>query len=146
MRLVRLPSDPQLARQGARALATVLGLGLLAALWSAAAQASDAAPTIAAAELAERLEAGDAPVILDVRTPGEYRDGHIPGAVNIPHDQLAERLEEVPARRDEEVVVHCHSGKRAGMAEDVLRGAGYTRVRDLEDHWKGWSDSDLPTE
>lgn len=142
MRSMRLAATSQIR---ARSLATTLALVLLAALWSAGARASDAAPTIAAAELAARMEAGKAPVILDVRTPEEYRDGHLPGAVNIPHDQLAERLDEVPADRDEEIVVHCHSGGRAGMAEEVLRDAGYAQVRDLEGHWKGWSASGFPT-
>lgn len=122
-------------------------LVLLAALWGAATAASnESAPAIEAAELAARIDEGTAPPILDVRSPEEYREGHIPGAVNIPHDELAGRLDEVPARPDEEIVVHCHSGKRAAMAEDVLRESGYTQVRDLEGHWKGWSAADLPTE
>ena len=143
MRAIRIPSAPPIH---ARALAAALALVLLAALWSAGARASDAARPIAAAELAERLEAGDAPVVLDVRSRNEYGRRHIPGAVNIPHDELAKRLGEVPAGPDEEIVVHCHSGKRAEMAEEVLGDAGYTRVRDLEGHWKDWNASDLPTE
>lgn len=130
-----------------RTIPTLLVVAALAALWSVAVYASDdATKPIAAAELAQRLKDGSAPTILDVRTPKEYAEGHIPGAVNIPYDQLADRLGDVPAGPDDEVVVHCYSGKRAAIAEDVLRKSGYTKVRDLEGHWKGWSDAHLPTE
>lgn len=130
-------------RPKSRRIAAVSVLALLAALVGAAAAAESAAP-IAAAELARRIEAGSAPLVLDVRTPKEFAAGHIPGAVNIPYDQLAGRLEELPGKRDTEIVVHCYSGKRAAVAEGVLRDAGYTRVRDLEGHWLGWSQAGLP--
>ena len=51
-------------------------------------------PLITGDALIERIDAGDAPVILDVRTAAEYAEGHVPGAINISHDELAERLAE----------------------------------------------------
>jgi rhodanese-related sulfurtransferase len=80
------------------------------------------------------------------RTPEEFAAGHLPGARNIPHDQLAGRLDELALAKSDEVVVHCHSGRRAAVAEQVLRDAGYTSVRDLEGHWQGWHGAGLPTE
>jgi molybdopterin-guanine dinucleotide biosynthesis protein A/rhodanese-related sulfurtransferase len=71
-------------------------------------------------ELAGRIE--DA-WILDVRQPEEYEDGHVPGAVLIPLDQLGDRHTEVPA--DTEVYVICKSGGRSAAAVDALGGAGY---------------------
>ncbi len=104
------------------------------------------ATTITHTELAERIQSDTAPFILDVRTPGEYAAGHIPGAVNVPHDELATRLGELPSDHSEEIVVHCQSGRRAQQAEAVLREHGYTHVRDLVGHWQAWSTAGLPVE
>ncbi|MFQ5416924.1 MAG: rhodanese-like domain-containing protein [Myxococcota bacterium] len=113
---------------------------------TACAQPQDGAPRISASELVQRIEAGSAPTILDVRTEVEFADGHIPGALNIPYDQLAARIAEIPGARSDEIAVHCHSGRRAGIAKATLRGAGFTRVRDLDGHWKAWAGAGLPSE
>lgn len=102
--------------------------------------------TIAAVELSDRIAAGDAPLILDVRSDAEFDAGHIPGAIHIPHDQVKDRLGELPTDTTVEVVVHCQSGRRAEVAEAELIAAGYTNVRDLDGHWAGWSAAGLPTE
>jgi rhodanese-related sulfurtransferase len=101
---------------------------------------------IAAQELMKRIAGGTAPAILDVRTPAEYAAGHIPGAVNIPHTELATRLAELPANKSTEIVVHCQGGGRAATAEKVLAEQGYTDVRDLEGHFGGWVQQGLPVE
>ncbi len=101
---------------------------------------------ISAVELADRIQAGSPPLVLDVRNREEYARGHIPGAINIPHGELSTRLVELPIRKYEEVVVHCHRGRRAGLAEETLRGSGYLNVRDLTGHWKEWEAAGLPTE
>jgi len=103
-------------------------------------------PTMRAAELSDRIQSGDAPLILDVRSQAEYEGGHIPGAIHMPHDQVAERIEELPDDKTIEIVVHCQSGKRADLAEALLIEAGYENVRDLDGHWANWSASGLPTE
>jgi len=89
-------------------------------------------------ELADRIQAGTAPAILDVRSEGEFEDGHIPGAIHIPYGDLSDRLAELPIQKDGEIVVYCHIGLRAGWAEKTLSDAGYTNVRDLEGQWKAW--------
>ena len=94
--------------------------------------------TITQAELSARLEAGSAPLILDVRTAKEYADGHIPGAINISHDLLAENLSEIPGSKSDEIIVYCRSGKRAGVAEKLLAEKGYSNVKDLDGHWLDW--------
>ena len=66
--------------------------------------------------------------------------------MNIPHTELAARLAELPQARDTELVVHCESGRRASTAEQVLRDAGYTRVRDLTGHMRAWREEGRPTE
>ncbi|MGO9919482.1 MAG: FAD-dependent oxidoreductase [Isosphaeraceae bacterium] len=65
----------------------------------------------------------DRPVLLDVRTPEEYRQGHIAGARNIPVDALRDRLDEVP--RDRPVVVYCQVGQRGYLATRMLVQKGY---------------------
>jgi hydroxyacylglutathione hydrolase len=104
------------------------------------------AGTISGGALAARIAAGTAPVILDVRSDAEFRAGHIPGAIHVPHDQLEARLDELPADASEEIVAHCQSGRRASMAEAVLADAGYTEVRDLEGHWAAWQEAGHPVE
>jgi phage shock protein E len=74
--------------------------------------------------------------VLDVRTPQEYAEGHVPGAVNVPQDQLASRLAEVP--KDKDVVLYCKSGRRAAIAADVLAANGYTRLSHLEGDMNAW--------
>ena len=101
---------------------------------------------ITAAELAEQISAGTAPFVLDVRTREEFASGHIPGAVNIPHDELPGRMDELGIPRSDEVVVNCRSGRRAAAAERALVAAGFTNVRDLEGHMQAWQRAGYPTE
>jgi rhodanese-related sulfurtransferase len=108
------------------------------------AQLPIATATVTGAELAARLDGDDGPVVLDVRTEAEFAEGHIPGALNIPHTELAARLLELPGDRSAEIIVHCRSGKRAKTAEAILVGAGYQRVYDLEGHMLGWTEAGLP--
>jgi apolipoprotein D and lipocalin family protein len=82
--------------------------------------------------------------VLDVRTPAEYAEGHVPGAVNVPHDQVADRLAEVP--RDRDVVLYCRSGRRSQLAADVLRANGYERLSLLEGDMPGWIEQGHPVE
>ncbi len=74
--------------------------------------------------------------VLDVRSPEEFREGHVPGAINVPYDQIAARIAEVP--KDKDVVLYCRSGRRAGIAADVLAANGYTRLSHLEGDMQAW--------
>lgn len=101
---------------------------------------------ITAAELAERVRTEDTPLILDVRSPREYATGHVPGAINIPHTQLASRLDELGINKSDELVVYCLVGKRAAVAEQLLEQNGYTSVRDLQGQLKAWQGDGYPVE
>lgn len=68
-------------------------------------------------------------LLIDVRTPQEFADGHIAGAINIPVEEIGGRLNEVPD--DKPVVLYCRSGNRSAQAANILVGAGYTGVYDL---------------
>jgi len=105
------------------------------------------------AELRSRLDGGGL-TLLDVRTSQEFdgsagahcdpRQGHIPGAVNLPLEQILEcrSADEVRAvvglELGAEIVAYCHVGSRSGYAVQVLEGAGY-RARNYVGSWHEWS-------
>lgn len=68
-------------------------------------------------------------VLIDVRTPQEFASGHIAGAINIPVDQIASRLSEIPT--DMPVIVYCRSGTRSARAQAILAQNDYTDLYDL---------------
>ena len=86
-------------------------------------------PTISQQDLLSRIQADQAPIIIDVRTPKEYEAGHIPGAINIDYRELPKRLNEISGDRDQLIVTYCRTGIRAGVAEKVLRDAGFSFVQ-----------------
>jgi phage shock protein E len=65
-------------------------------------------------------------LFVDVRTPEEYAAGHVDGALLIPVDELEDRLAELAAHRDERVVLYCRTGRRSGIALDILQRYGFT--------------------
>jgi phage shock protein E len=97
-------------------------------------------------ELSERISNGTAPVILDVRSADEFAAGHLPDAINIPHAAVGERVDELGVATTDEIVVHCYSGKRAGIAQTTLDGMGFTNLRHLDGDWQGWPAAGLPIE
>lgn len=99
---------------------------------------------VAPEEVADRL-GGETPfVLIDVRTPEEYAAGHIPGALNIPYDELPARLHELEGRQGETLVVYCRTGRRAKIAEQALAEAGFLNVRDLDGHMVAWTAANYP--
>jgi rhodanese-related sulfurtransferase len=98
-------------------------------------------------ELLKRLEQKDPDlVVLDVRTAEEFAAGHVPGARNVSHEQLASRIDELAAARDKQVVLYCRSGRRTLLAEDVLRKAGFKRLGHLEGDYLAWEAGKRPVE
>ena len=122
---------------------------LTAVVWLAspalvpAADAPAAGP-VHARELTARLGTGRAPFILDVRTPEEFRAGHVPGAVNIPLMELGRRWRELEPHRESELVVYCETGPRARFARVGLRSVGFSRLRLLDGHMRKWRAQHLP--
>lgn len=97
-------------------------------------QASD----ISACELLQSQQNGDVE-LLDVRSQAEYEKGHILGAKLIPHGQLDKRYQELD--KEQSIVVYCHSGRRAALAEAILKQQGFKYVHLLKGHWQQWDEN-----
>jgi rhodanese-related sulfurtransferase len=97
---------------------------------------------ISVAEAAAKRDAGA--FILDVRTPDEWKDFHVPGSTLIPIDELPNRVAEVP--KDKEVVVVCRSGNRSATGRDVLLKAGYPQVTSLAGGLTAWRNAGKPVQ
>lgn len=121
-----------------------LALALFAATLAFGARAAEPAP-IEPKALAERIAWADRSlVVLDVRTPEEFAAGHVPGAINIPHTELAARVAELEGSRDSDVVVYCRSGARAATALGVLEKSGFRRLFHLQGDYTRWSEEKRP--
>jgi adenylyltransferase/sulfurtransferase len=109
---------------------------------------SNAIPYITAAELKQRIDAGENIAIIDVREPFEWDIANLGqfGARLIPLDQMLDRRDEIDPNAD--VVVYCRSGSRSAGAIRQLRGYGYDRLLNLKGGIKGWAeeiDTDMAT-
>lgn len=82
--------------------------------------------------------------VLDVRTPEEWEEYHVPGSTLIPLDELEYRLDEIPA--DREVLVVCRSGNRSAVGRDILLGAGFEQVTSLGGGLSRWKAAGYPIE
>lgn len=97
------------------------------------------APEVGFDELAQALGTGG--FVVDVRTPEEYEEVHVPGAVPIPLAELGQRAQEVP--KDRRVYVICASGGRSLAAAQALNNAGWQAVS-VAGGTKGWASEGRP--
>ncbi|MDF1739568.1 MAG: rhodanese-like domain-containing protein [Verrucomicrobiales bacterium] len=95
-------------------------------------------------ETAALLKADDGVRILDIRTPEEFSEGHIEGAVNI--DYKADGFETEIGLLDKSVpyVVHCASGGRSGQSLPKFEKSGFEKIYHLKAGFSGWADEGLP--
>jgi adenylyltransferase/sulfurtransferase len=94
-------------------------------------------------EVAAWLQSDNPPFILDVREPNEWAIGHLPGAVRISINELPARLNELDPSR--EIVAYCRSGVRSGRAVELLRSAGFRKVKNMTGGILRWSDEVDPS-
>lgn len=92
------------------------------------------------AEVKER----DDVVVLDVREPWEYEEGHIPGVTLIPMQEVPNRLDEIPT--EETVILTCRTGNRSGQVAEYLRQQGYDNVHNMEGGIVAWEQAGLAVE
>lgn len=123
----------------------VFKLGVVLFLMAGSAYSIAQETDISQVDLVQRIKANQPGLILDVRSSEEYAEGHIPGAMNIPFDQLGARLAEIGAYKDKDIVLYCKSGRRAGIAANTLRVAGFSKLLHLEGDMNAWlSNGNLP--
>ncbi len=84
-------------------------------------------------------------VVLDVRTPAEFSEGHIEGAVNIDFNSMTFRDDLDKLDKDKKYLIHCHSGNRSGQALDIMEDLGFQEVYDLGGGINAWTNAELPT-
>ncbi len=109
------------------------------------AEARQAVPEEGPAELQRRLKARENVVVIDVRDPDEYRDGHIESATNISRGFLEFRVGTVAADPETPVVLYCQTGLRSVLAGKALKELGYKHVINLQGGYQKWAQSGLPT-
>lgn len=87
----------------------------------------------------------DRVVVLDVRTPGEYEEGHIADAelININDSEFEEKLSKLP--KGEAYLVYCHSGNRSSRAMEKMQKMGFKKVYNLEGGITGWKEANFET-
>ena len=86
---------------------------------------------ITAEEAKRIMDTEEGYIILDVRTQEEYDQGHIPGAIVISHEEIAEKAEEVLTDKDQLILVYCRSGRRSKIAAEALVELGYTNIKEF---------------
>ena len=86
---------------------------------------------ITAEEAKQIMDSEEGYIILDVRTQEEYDGGHIPGAIVISHEEIAEKAEEALTDKDQLILVYCRSGRRSKLAAEALVELGYTNIKEF---------------
>ncbi len=125
-----------------RSTAMIFGLVLVAALANAESPKPAEAPSIEPLALHALLASENGPQVIDVRSSEEYAAGHIPGALHIPFDEIAERIVEIDTPNG--VALYCMVGPRARKGEVALRAGGYTNVLHIQGGLSAWQESGLP--
>lgn len=95
--------------------------------------------------LLERMSDDNAPLVIDVRPERFYNTAHVQGAINIPYSHLVKFLTDVPAEKDDDLVLYCEDGVFADKAIDLLHKAGWKKLYHLEGNMQEWSKAGLPT-
>ena len=86
---------------------------------------------ITPAEAKALMESREGYVILDVRTPEEFAEGHIEGAILIPDYEIGEKAEGILTDKDQLILVYCRSGRRSKNAANELATLGYTNIKEF---------------
>jgi len=101
-------------------------IATLVVLALGSAQASDAS-----ADAARDTSVDELTLIVDVRTAKEFAAGHFPGAINIPHEDIIQGIQDFNVGKDQTVLLYCRSGNRSGQAEGRLQSAGFSGAKNV---------------
>ena len=119
-----------------------LGAGALYLLMKR--HAAPSAASLSPGGVKEAVDGDKALQLIDVRTPGEFRESRLAGAKNIPLDQLDQRMGEIS--KDRAVIVYCRSGMRSALALKGLRARGHASAKHLQGGISAWTAAGLPCE
>ena len=97
-------------------------------------------------DLLKEMQGDNPPLVVDVRSQGEYDRDHVPGAVHIPFSSIGSGLRQIGYSKHDSVVLYCEHGPRAGFAGVSLFLSGYDKVYSLEGHMKAWRKNEFPIE
>lgn len=122
-------------------LAIGSGLALLLPMLSRSAAGISVLSVTEAVMLMSRKSA----LVLDVREPDEFAQGHLQGARNVPLSQLSARLKELEKFRDKPVLVVCERGRRANAAAKLLKAQSFTTLNVLKGGMQAWIDAKMPS-
>lgn len=88
------------------------------------------------------------PLVLDVREPDEFQQGHLPSAINIPRGMLEFRMSQDPSLIDRErnILLYCKTSGRAALAANALKQLGFANVHSIAGGFDAWCSAGLPTE
>ncbi len=104
--------------------------------------------TITRDEIKVRLERGDAITLVEALPPKYFAEAHLPGAINIPHDQVHELATALLPDKNAPIAVYCASTEcnNSRIATDLLRSLGYVDAREYVDGKRDWIEAGLPFE
>ena len=100
---------------------------------------------VSCANVARRLEAGEAFELIDVREHDEWARGHLPRARHLCKGIVERDIEATVPDRDTAIVLYCGGGYRSALAADALQRMGYRNVTSMAGGWRGWTEAALPT-
>lgn len=95
-------------------------------------------------EVIEIIRRGEGPVIIDSRSHGEYLEGHIPTALNVPHKETWGRIDELRRFADRGIVFYCVKGVRSRIAAEGLLLEGFPKIGVMQGHLEEWKRRELP--
>ncbi|UTW47621.1 rhodanese-like domain-containing protein [Bacterioplanoides sp. SCSIO 12839] len=120
-------------------LVGIWGAFLAALLWDNNQRAGQSLSTAQATQLINKEDA----VVLDIRDKGEFGQGHLANAINIPYANLANRMTELSVHKEKPIILVCKTGQTVSMAGKMLREQGYNAVR-LSGGMMEWNAQNLP--
>ena len=109
------------------------------------AEAKKYAPQITPQTAKGQIDSGSY-IILDVREPNEFKQGHIPGAINIPRGLLEFKIADSIPNKDAKIIAYCKVGGRGALAAETLKILSYKNVENITGGWEAWLKAGYPAE
>jgi len=98
---------------------------------------------VTSSEAAQFIQ-NEQPIILDVRTPNEYKRGHLPNSILIPVQELQNRYKELGTDQDREILIYCATGNRSTVASKILIDKGFKHIVNMRGGIYDWSKNNYP--